>query len=224
MKFLLHHKTLLLAAGAATLFVIGAQPAAAAESAPALYNAGNAAQRAGCFGPAILDYERAHLLAPNDPSIARNLQLAREKAGVAKPEIPAWQRPAHVLSLNGLAALTSVSLVLCCLIYFCAPFFAANRTRLARGLEIAFGAVVVLAVVALAMRWPESQRAVIIVGGQPTARIAPAAEAASVFEVKPGEIVQTESVYGNFVRVRNTAGQSGWISRAEVKKIIPPAA
>lgn len=223
MKFLIHNKTLLLAGCVATLFVVGAKPAAAAESAPALYNSGNAAQRSGRLGPAILDYERAHLLAPNDPSIAHNLQLAREKAGVAAPVIPAWQRPTHVLSFNGLAALASVSLLLCVLIFFGAPHFAANRTRLARDLEISLGAIVVLAVVALAVRWSELGRAV-IVGAQPTARIAPAAEAASVFAVKPGEIVQAEGAYGNFVRIRNADGQSGWISRAEVEKIIPAAA
>ncbi len=223
MKFLIHHKTLLLAGCVATLFVAGAQPAAAAESAPALYNSGNAAQRSGRLGPAILDYERAHLLAPNDPSIAHNLQLAREKAGVAAPVIPAWQRPTHVLTFNGLAALASVSLVLGCLIFFGAPFFATNRLRLARGVGISLGAIVVFAVVALAVRGPELERAV-IVGAQPTAHIAPAAEAASVFAVKPGEIVQTEGAYGNFVRIRNADCQSGWISRAEVEKIIPPAA
>lgn len=216
-------KTLLLAACVATFLVAGAKPAAAAESAPTLFNAGNAAQRAGRLGPAILDYERARLLSPNDSSIAHNLQLAREKAGVAAPAVSVWQRPAHVLSFNGLAALASVSLLLCVLIFFGAPFFATNRTRLARGLQISLGALVVLAVVALAIRWPELQRAV-VVGAQPTARIAPAAEAASVFPVKPGEIVQAEGAYGNFVRIRNAAGQSGWISRTEVEKVIPPAA
>jgi SH3-like domain-containing protein len=119
--------------------------------------------------------------------------------------------------------LASVSLLLCCLVFFGSPFYAANRLRLARVLELSLGAVVVLAVLALAMRWPELGRAV-IVGSHPTARIAPAAEAASVFAVKPGEIVQTEGTYGNFVRVRNADGQSGWVSRTEVEKIIPPAA
>lgn len=164
-------KTLLLAACVATLLVAGAKPASAVESAPALFNSGNAAQRAGRLGPAILDYERARLLSPNDSPIAHNLELAREKAGVHPPAISVWQRPAHVLSFNGLAAFASVSLLLCCLIFFGAPFFAANLTRLARALEISLGALVVLAVVALAVRWPELGRAV-IVGAQPTAHCA----------------------------------------------------
>jgi tetratricopeptide (TPR) repeat protein len=43
------------------------------ESAPALFNRGNALVREGKLGPAILAYERAQQLAPRDPAIAANL-------------------------------------------------------------------------------------------------------------------------------------------------------
>ena len=117
-------KSLLLAACVATLLVAGAKPASAAESAPALFNSGNAAQRAGRLGPAILDYERARLLSPNDSSIAHNLQLAREKGGVAAPAISVWPRRAPVLSSHAQAASPAVSPRLCVRFFFGRPFFA----------------------------------------------------------------------------------------------------
>ena len=60
----------------------GARPkrrsAQAGYSAADLYNAANAYARAGKPGMAVLHYERARLLAPNDPDIEANLRLVRE--------------------------------------------------------------------------------------------------------------------------------------------------
>jgi hypothetical protein len=46
-------------------------------SAAALYNLGNSYARAGRPGLAVLNYERASLLAPNDPDIDANLKWVR---------------------------------------------------------------------------------------------------------------------------------------------------
>src|SRR5271170_1776891 len=56
------------------------QPAEAGYSAAALYNLGNAYARAGKPGMAVLNYERASLLAPNDPDVEANLRLVRESS------------------------------------------------------------------------------------------------------------------------------------------------
>jgi hypothetical protein len=70
-----------------TAFIIGlmlvgcqaqARSAQAGYSAADLYNAANAYARAGKPGMAVLHYERARLLAPNDPDIEANLRLVRE--------------------------------------------------------------------------------------------------------------------------------------------------
>ena len=56
-------------------------------SAPVLFNLANAQVAQNKLGPAILNYERARWLAPNDTDIAANLALARQQAGLdpAKP-------------------------------------------------------------------------------------------------------------------------------------------
>src|SRR5262245_41661832 len=76
-------------------------------SAPELFNQANTAQRANRLGRAILGYERARLISPNEPSIEQNLRIAREKARVNPPAIPAWQRLAYWLSFDGWALLGS---------------------------------------------------------------------------------------------------------------------
>jgi hypothetical protein len=55
-----------------------AEPAPAGFSAAGLYNLANAYARAGKPGMAVLNYERARLLAPNDPDIEANLNYVLE--------------------------------------------------------------------------------------------------------------------------------------------------
>src|ERR1700733_4197019 len=59
-----------------------AQPSQPAYSADGLYNLANSYARAGKPGLAVLNYERAALLAPNDPDINSNLQYVRATAQV----------------------------------------------------------------------------------------------------------------------------------------------
>lgn len=217
---------LVIAACAAAFFVGTGGVKAAAESAvsaPALFNEANAAQRAGHSGPAILGYERARFLAPRDRSVAENLRVAREKAGVSAPVIPAWQRPAHAVGIDGLAALGSISLLLECLLILGMGLLPATLRGLARVAAIALGMIVLLAGAGVAVRWPELDRAVIL-GSPATAHIAPAASSGAVFELKAGELVTARREHGGFVLVRTPDERSGWVARADVERILPGSA
>src|SRR5271170_2003935 len=59
-----------------------AQSSQPAYSADGLYNLGNSYARAGKPGLAVLSYERAALLAPDDPDINANLAYVRSSAHV----------------------------------------------------------------------------------------------------------------------------------------------
>ncbi len=220
-------RTLIIVACVLGLAAAGSAPLNAAEpravSAPALFNDANAAQRAGRLGPAILDYERARVLAPGDDAIAKNLTVARGKAGVAAPIVPKWERPAFWLGFDTLAALASVSLAFFCLIFFGTRLIPTTLRRFSRGAATLLGASALLAAGAVALRWPELNRAVIVSAAPAGARIAPAANAAVSFQLKPGEFVSAENRYGAFVRIRTADGQHGWVSSAEIEKIIPSA-
>ena len=96
---------------------MGAQPrqstiASSGYSAAALFNQANAYARDGKTGLAILNYERARLLAPDDADIAANLHFVRAKAGL--PDAPEnwFTRGLSWASPNTLAWLGSFGLVL----------------------------------------------------------------------------------------------------------------
>lgn len=187
-------------------------------SAPVLFNLGNAWLKAGEPGRAILNYERALVLEPQDAAVRANLRLAREKAGLDVPKPGTMERAVSALGWDTLAWIGVVALVAMCVLIFIGrirPDISRGRLRLL----IAGGAIVLVVVAAiLAIRWPELNRAVVLEADAP-ARIAPAQSAGVSFKLQAGEIVQARKSHGGFVLVRTAEGQSGWVSNKLVAKI-----
>jgi len=186
-------------------------------SAPGLFNQANAAQRGDRLGPAILGYERARLLSPNELSIEQNLRIAREKAGVNTPAIPVWQRPAHWLGFDSWALLGSSTLFFGCALFFASRYVPRRAVPL---IGSTCGATVLLAAMAIGLRWNELDRAVIH-NAHTSVHIAPATDAQSTFELKAGDIVTAQREYGDFVLVRTLDQRSGWLKKADVERVIP---
>jgi tetratricopeptide (TPR) repeat protein len=186
-------------------------------SAPVLFNLGNAFYRAGQFGEAILNYERAQVLAPRDSSIAANLRLAREKAGVPALALNEVERAARILTPNTLAWIGSIALITICLgigIGRFLPRFSHSKVI------VGVAAVTLLAVAAsFAIRWPEFNRAIVITANAP-ARIAPAGTAAESFALKAGELVNIAKSYGQFILARTQDGRSGWVALADLARVL----
>jgi hypothetical protein len=190
------------------------------ESAPALCDLGKALVHEGKPGPAILAFERAQQLAPRDPAIAVNLQAVRETAGLVDPPTAWWQSAAHSLTMNEWAWSGSLALAFVCAAMSFSRFFPARLRQLMNALSVTCAVAVLVAIGALWLRWPELSRAV-VVNPHVTALIAPAESAAPVFPLAEGEIVTAKKALRNFVLVRTADGRSGWVSREQVKRIIP---
>src|SRR5882762_10338729 len=81
-------------------------------SAPALYNRANAYARAGKPGLAVLNYERAKLLEPNDPDIEANLRHVREAVGLPPESRNRFERMAEIASPRILAWVGALGLLI----------------------------------------------------------------------------------------------------------------
>jgi tetratricopeptide (TPR) repeat protein len=178
-------------------------------SAPALFDLGNAWLRSGRPGRAILEYERALVLAPGNPAIEANLAAARQRAGVTPSMAGPWLTAARSVSFDsylwlGLGALwvLCVALVLLCL--------NGRPRRLAKPLVLAAVVTLCASADAAALCWSDLYRAV--VQGPATLRVAPAASAASIGGVRDGEVVWIQQRYAGFNLVRTAEGRSGWVS------------
>ncbi len=199
-----------------------AQAAAAEEngySASALYNSANAYARAGKPGLAVLNYERASLLAPEDPDVAANLKFVRESAHVAaeprrwidrvvtvaRPAVVAWFGVAGVLMLGaGLLA---------------GPL-APHRRGTRRAALLVGAALVGFAVSNGLVLWPKLHEAVILTAAAP-ARASPVPMGDPLFTLPEAETVRITAEHDDFVLVQTRAGRTGWVSRANLVPVVP---
>jgi hypothetical protein len=212
----------LLSITALSAFASGSQddkPASQAHSAAALYDQGNAAARAGKPAEAVLDYERAALIAPRDPDIRANLQHVRTQAGlaipgnwftqnarIANPNLMFW------LATLGIA-LTGASLV-------------ARRSRKTQREPLAvtavFGIVLTLAGVTDAIATGATLNEAVVMQAS-SASGAPITAAEALFTVPKADVVRMIEDHGDFILVRDARHREGWLARSVLSPIIPRA-
>jgi len=210
-----------LAALMIALMIVGcparAEPAEIGYSAAGLYNLANSYARAGKPGMAVLNYERACLLAPNDPDIDANLRYVRDSLRLASPPRGWFDRAVSVaspavLSWMGIAGLTILGFALLAgRIY--------SRHRLIRLAAAAVGiALVGLTVCNGVVLWPKLHEGVIT--GPTPVRVSPVPMGDELFVLPEAETVSMVAVHESFVLVRTRNGRTGWVSRANLAPVV----
>ena len=199
-----------------------AKSADARYSSPALFNEANAFARQGKVGLAILDYERAQLLSPDDPDIAANLHTVRAKAGLPDAPPPSALRWLTSIPPNTLAWLGCFGLVLVGFSVLLGRSSPRHRMSF-RFATFVGGLLMVASVSGAALLWPQLHAA-IVVTSDASARISPANAAESLFKLKEGEAVSVQSHHADFLLVQTPAGRSGWVASADVASLIPSTA
>jgi hypothetical protein len=188
-------------------------------SADGLYNLANAYARAGKPGLAVLNYERAALLAPDDADINTNLEYVRASVHVAteprsrfsrivlaaNPALAAW------IGVLGIALLGAGLLV----------GGLVPRLRWVRALAIPIGTVcLALTVSHSILMWPRMHAAVVLVDQTP-ARVSPVPMGDSAFTLPEAETVTLIATHEDFALIRTRGGRSGWVARANLGAVIP---
>lgn len=190
-----------------------------AYSAAGLYNLANSYARAGNPAMAVLNYERASLLAPGDPDIEANLRLVRATAKLP-PEVPvAWERLVEWASPTVLAwtGLLGIAIAGGCLL-------ARRTTPRFRGLRLAGIAVgVTLAAMTAGnawLLWPTLHAAVVLAAATP-ARVSPVPMGEPVFTLPEADTVTMTAEHEGFVLVRTRSGKTGWVASASLAPVVP---
>jgi hypothetical protein len=210
-----------LALGAAS--VLPAQPSQHTEpphySATALYNLANSYARAGKPGLAVLNYERAALLAPYDPDITANLNYVRTAAHVPIEPRGRFTQIARIISPNSAAWLG-----LCGIVLAGATLLAKKLTPRFRWLRAAAQVVgvaaVALTVVNALMIWPHLHEAIVLANQTP-ALVSPVPMAETAFVLTEAESVTVTAKHEDYVLVRTHGGLSGWVARANLGAVVP---
>ncbi len=204
--------------------ITGAQPresatATSGYSAAALFNLANAYARDGKPGLAILNYERARLLAPNDADIAANLHFVRAKAGLPDAQENWFSRSLTRARPNTLAWLGSFGLVIVGMSILLVRLH--PQRRLAFCSLTFVGALLVATAIGSAITmWPRVKEAVVITRDAP-ARASPVSVAEPAFTLREGETVTVRAEHQDFALVQTAAGRSGWVAQANLALVVP---
>ncbi|MET1055548.1 MAG: tetratricopeptide repeat protein [Pedobacter sp.] len=198
------------------------------QHSPAVYfNMGNASYKLGDLPSALLYYEKAHELAPNDEEINANIRLANSKTRDKIEEVPEffmsrwWTSVYLSYSADTLAV---ISLLLSffgsffLIIYFFAlrisikkPAFFISLFCFAAGLSSIF-------ILSRQVSYFEQQHGIVF-NSPVYVKSAPAEDSRSLFLIHEGLKVSILEVGQHWVKVRLPNGNEGWIKSADLREI-----
>ncbi len=197
-------------------------PPQSGYSAAALYNLANAYAKSGKAGFAVLNYERARLLAPNDPDIDANLRHVRQTAGLPPPSRSRFDRLTNYAGPTVLAWSGVLGLLVAGAGALAQRRFPRHRRKLIAGAVLGFSALGISIAGGIAL-WPIMHAAVVVVHSAPV-RVSPVPIGDALFDLPEGTIVSAGAEHDGFVLVRTSAGRSGWVPDTNVAALIPRTA
>jgi hypothetical protein len=211
-----------------TAFIIGlvllgwqarAQSTPAGYSAAGLYNTANAYARAGKPGMAVLNYERASLLAPNDPDIEANLRLVRERLRLPSESRNALARALTRAGPSSLAWCGVMGLLIIGVSLLAGQIY--PRPRLVRRTATVIGAAMIgLTVANGVVLWPTLHEGVVI-SSNTAVRVSPVPMGDPLFILTEAETVKMTAEHEGFVLVQARSGRTGWAARASLAPVVP---
>ncbi|MBF0224072.1 MAG: tetratricopeptide repeat protein [Desulfobacterales bacterium] len=195
-------------------------------SASLLYNMANAYYQMGQIGFAVLNFERALLLEPNNPDIKANLHLVRKDSGLFLEDVSFWRRFFNSFSLNAWTVLMSLCFGLCSFLFFVKGLllnFVKDLPQIVINFpykKVALTLVVlfVLCGIGVGVKFKDYEKAVII-SKEVYLLVSPFETAKKAGIIREGKIVTIGKSYGNFVSVKEPGGQSGWVEKSNVETI-----
>ncbi|HEY0749297.1 MAG TPA: hypothetical protein VGD63_21535 [Steroidobacteraceae bacterium] len=184
-----------------------------------LYNLANSYARQGKLGMAVLNYERASLLSPNDPDIEANLKYVRAASHVPDPSRSAFDRVARTLSPFAVSWIGIVGLLLVGLSVLAGQLSQGRawKRRAAFAVGVPMLALTVCNGIAL---WPTLHEGVVIGAATPV-RVSPVPMGDSLFVLPAAETVRINAEHEGFLLIKTRSGQTGWVSRSAVARVIP---
>jgi tetratricopeptide (TPR) repeat protein len=190
---------------------------------PAIYfNAGNAWFKDGQIGHAIYDYRRAEQLAPRDPDIRANLEIARARAGTSSAALPGsrWTRWVGRVTLNEWACAASVAAALF--------FFVLTARQISPSFGKAFGGVAgvlaaasiwLLICLGLSMDQRLLEKTSIVIVPEAVVRRGPLEESQSAFTAHDGAEMMVLGRDGDWLQVSDAARHIGWLQQKDVAQM-----
>ncbi len=195
------------------------------EGTSLFYNLGNAHYRLGKIGYAILYYEKALRLSPNDEDVKHNLEIVKTNLKDKVDTLPPffifniWESVLTSLSVSGWIILVYVTFILLLLLII-AYFFSRTSTqqRVSFFSGVAVFALLFLAIILLAVKMNKEFKIKdgIIVTNIVSVKSSPDNSSNNEFVIHEGLKVRLEDKVDNWVKIRLDDGKIGWIPEQDL--------
>lgn len=192
------------------------------------YDIGNAHYKTGDLGKAVLNYERALRLMPNDEDLKHNLQLANLMITdriEATPRLFIWDYWDAIKAAFSLNALTWISYTFFVLLVGSVCVIILARTYQLRRLGLFGGsistALLILSVVLFIGKNGDVNRAnaAIVTAKITTVKNSPDAKSSDAFVLHSGVKVTITDSVGEWMKIRLADGKVGWMERNDAEVI-----
>ena len=192
------------------------------------YNLANCYYKTGAIPNAILYYEKALKLTPNDPDIAFNLSLANQQTTDKIEPLPEifyetwWNTLIRSASLH---TWTILSILVCCLMAASLLLFLLSQSESLKRISFYSGIVTLLffivsffAAFSLTKRMNESSTAIVFTASL-NVKSAPAGNSTNLFVIHEGTKVNLLQTNGNWIEIALEDGNKGWIKKETIAEI-----
>ena len=189
-------------------------------SANVFYDLGNAYFRAGDFGRAILNYERALALERHHPEATANLQIARDEAHALELQ-PGW--PQRYVQFAGVNQYSITAALAFWVAAFCLAALIFTTRRSAAMISLLLVMIVVFAGAIFAIwqleRGTKGDALAIVTGKNVQARLATADTANAVLALPPGSEIKILSTRGDWIYAALPDNLRGWIPAKNAEQV-----
>jgi len=198
------------------------------ESPELFYNLGCAWYKEGRLPHAILNFEKAHKLAPNDKDISFNLELASEQTGDDIKPLPElflatwWRYFYRLFGIDTWAILAIISMIIG--ISLLTMFKIANKAKTRKtglwlGVTMLFVSLLIFSLASQHYRYLNNQNMGIVFTPTLTVKSAPDESGTDLFVIHEGTKVQIIEEVEEWVEIKLQNGEIGWINRSEIQLI-----
>lgn len=189
-------------------------------SANLLFNLANSYAQLGKTGQAVLNYQRAHRLAPGDPDIIRNMEVVSKQAGLFEEEQPVLEKLRDYFTFNQWCMAILSGLILLSLIS-AGSFFLKSRTNAVTAATILISCGIIVCSAAAYFSYSTYNSAVVLT--QSNIRISPFEQATSNGSIQAGRLVKIRKEHQQFYLIQEENDRSGWLPKTAVEFITPAA-
>jgi tetratricopeptide (TPR) repeat protein len=195
------------------------------ESADLYYNLGNAYYKDGDYNNAILNYERAKLLSPNDEDIDFNLKMANQHVVTSieplpQPFLKKWK--ASVVNMHSADSWARISIVAFLFFLGMLGLYVFGKSTAVKKFSFIAGIVLIvfsLSAFSFASAQHKNQKIreyAIVFNPRVTVKSAPSETSTDLFLIYEGLKVQIIDNSGSWTEVRLLDGNQGWLPTSSI--------